>query len=189
MLADYDTAGLTVSFHPIALLRERLPAGVVHSGQLELLRHGSRVRVGGLVVARQRPGTAGGVVFILLEDEHGVINLIVPPKVYERHRLMVRTEPLLLVEGKLERFAKVGGAINVLVDKVGQISAPDRVLAQVKDFSLLDDQVRTGLAAERAAAERAATGADQKVGVSSRESDDFKAVAPPVLSFAAGRRR
>ena len=53
--------------------------------------------VGGLVVARQRPGTAGGVVFVLLEDEHGVINLIVPPTVYERHRLAVRTEPLLLV--------------------------------------------------------------------------------------------
>jgi hypothetical protein len=88
----------------------------------------------------------------------------------------------LLVEGKLERFAKAGGAINVLVDKIGQISAPDRVLAEIKDFSLLDDQVRTGLAAERAAAERAAT-------VSGREADDFKAVAPPVMSFAAGRRR
>ena len=170
MLADYETAGLAVGFHPIALLRERLPAGTVHSGQLEQLQHGSRVRAGGLVVARQRPGTAGGVVFILLEDEHGVINLIVPPKVYERHRLMVRTEPLLLVEGKLERFAKAGGAINVLVDKIGQISAPDRVLAQIKDFSLLDDQVRTALAAER-------------------EADDFRAVAPPVMSFAAGRRR
>ena len=122
--------------------------------------------------------------FILLEDEYGVINLIVPPKVYERHRLMVRTEPLLLVEGKLERFAKAGGAINVLVDRIGQISAPDRVLAQIKDFSLLDDQVRTALASERAAA-----GAGQAAGVSSGEADDFRAVAPPVMSFAAGRRR
>jgi len=178
MLADYETAGLTVDSHPIALLRERLPGGTVHSGQLEQLRHGSRVRVGGLVVARQRPGTAGGVVFILLEDEHGVINLIVPPRVYERHRLMVRTEPLLLVEGKLERFAKAGGAINVLVDRVGQVSAPDRVLAQIKDFSLLDDQVRTALEAERAADQTA-----------SRDADDFRSVAPPVMSFAAGRRR
>jgi len=185
MLADYETAGLTVSSHPLALLREGLPAGTVHSGLLEQLRHGSRVRVGGLVVARQRPGTAGGVVFILLEDEHGVINLIVPPRVYERHRLLVRTEPLLLVEGGLERFAKAGGAINVLVDRVGQISAPDRVLAQVKDFSLLDDRVRTGLAAERAAAHAAETAA----GGSGREADDFRAVAPPVMSFAAGRRR
>ena len=71
-----------------------------------------------MVVARQRPGTASGVVFILLEDEFGTINLIVPPAIYERHRLLVRTEPLMLVEGKLERFAAAGGAINVLVDRV-----------------------------------------------------------------------
>ena len=169
MLADYETASLTVGSHTLALMRGRLP-GTVHSGQLEQLSHGSRVRVGGMVVARQRPGTAGGVVFILLEDEHGVINLIVPPRVYDRHRLLVRTEPLLLVEGKLERFVKAGGTINVLVDKVGQISAPDRILAQIKDFSMLDDQVRTALAAER-------------------EADEFRAVAPPVMNFAAGRRR
>ena len=68
--------------------------------------------------------TAGGVVFVLLEDEHGTINLIVPPKVYERNRLTVRTEPLMLVEGKLERFASAGGAINVLVDTVATIAAP-----------------------------------------------------------------
>ena len=64
------------------------------------LGHGRRVRVGGLVVARQRPGTAGGVVFVLLEDERGTINLIIPPATYERYRLLVRTEPLLLVDGR-----------------------------------------------------------------------------------------
>ena len=163
MLADYETAGLTVGSHPIALLRERLPAGTVASGRLEQLSTGAGSRIGGLVVARQRPGTAGGVVFILLEDEYGMINLIVPPKVYERHRLMVRTEPLMLVEGKLERFAAAGGAINVLVDKVGPISAPDRVLAQIKDFSMLDDQVRRGLAEQRAAA-AAGTGGGSSAG-------------------------
>ena len=92
--------------------------------------------------------------FVLLEDEFGTINLIVPPKIYERHRLTVRTEPLMLVEGKLERFAAAGGAINVLVDKVGSIAAPDRLLAEVKDFSMLDEQVsdRSGRAAVRRAA-------------------------------------
>jgi error-prone DNA polymerase len=109
-------------------------------------------------------------VFILLEDEFGVINLIVPPKVYERYRLMVRTEPLLLVEGKLERFAAAGGAINVLVDKVGAVSAPDRLVAQIKDFSMLDEQVR--IARDEA-----------------EEGQDFRAVAPAVMSFGAGRRR
>ena len=180
MLADYGTTGLTVHSHPMMLLRDRLPAGAVCSSDLDRLEHGSRVMIGGLVVARQRPGTASGVVFVLLEDEFGTINLIIPPKIYERHRLTVRTEPLLLVEGKLERFAAAGGAINVLVDQVGSIAAPDRLLAEVKDFSMLDEQVRIGLAEQRGGEQRdrAAT-----------EAEDFRAVAPPVMSFASGRRR
>jgi error-prone DNA polymerase len=174
MLADYGTTGLTTRAHPLALLRERLPAHSVTSRDLDGLPHGSRVKVGGLVVARQRPGTAKGVVFVLLEDEYGTINLIIPPQIYERHRLTVRTEPLMLVEGKLERFAAAGGAINVLVDRVGSIAAPDQLLAEVKDFSMLDEQVRHGLAEQSAP---------------DPEAEDFRAVAPPVMSFAAGRRR
>jgi error-prone DNA polymerase len=142
------------------------------------------VRIGGLVVARQRPGTASGVVLILLEDEHGTINLIVPPPVYERHRLTVRTEPLMLVEGKLEKLPAAGGAINVLVDTVGSIDAPDRVLAEIKDFSMLDEQVRRGLAEQKAAAAGAGEGSTADGVV-----EDFRAVAPPVMSFASGRRR
>ncbi|MGA2009111.1 MAG: PHP domain-containing protein [Solirubrobacteraceae bacterium] len=175
MLADYSTLGLTARTHPLALLRERLAPGMVTSRDLESLTHGQRVHVGGLVVARQRPGTASGVVFLLLEDEHGVINLIIPPAVYERHRLTVRTEPLLRAEGRLERFAAAGGAINVLVDQVGSIDAPDRIVAEIKDFSMLDEQVRRGLAQQRAAG--------------GSEAEDFRAVAPPVMSFASGRRR
>jgi len=140
------------------------------------------VRVAGMVVARQRPGTANGIVFLLLEDEHGTINLIVPAPVYERHRLTVRTEPLVMAEGKLERLPAAGGAINVLVDRVEPISAPDHVAAEVKDFSMLDEQVRRGLEqARRAAAEDGTSG--------ETDAEDFRAVAPPVLSFASGRRR
>ena len=125
------------------------------SRDLETLEHGTRVRIGGLVVARQRPGTASGIVFILLEDEYGTINLIVPPPVYERHRLTVRTEPLMLVEGKLERFAAAGGAINVLVDQVGSI---DRARpAARRDQGLLDAR-RAG----PARAGRAAGGAGRR---------------------------
>jgi error-prone DNA polymerase len=151
-----------------------LPQGCSDSRDLAQLRHGVRVKVGGLVVARQRPATASGVVFVLLEDEFGVINLIVPPPVYERHRLTVRTEPLMLVEGKLERYAKGGGAINVLVSRVESVTAPGALVAKVQDFSPLDEQL---LADQKAAA---AGGGDV---------DDFRAVAPPVMSFAAGRRR
>ena len=60
----------------------------------------------------------------------------------------------MLVEGKLERFAAAGGAINVLVDRIGSIAAPDQLLAEIKDFSMLDEQVRSGLAEQRAVGER-----------------------------------
>jgi error-prone DNA polymerase len=183
MLADYSSTGLTTRSHPMALLRDRMPEGAASSLDLATLSHGTRVKAGGLVVARQRPGTANGIVFILLEDEHGTINLIVPAKVYERHRLIVRTEPLMLIEGKLEKLAAGGGSINVLVDRVGSIAAPDQILAEVKDFSMLDEQVRRGRAEQEAA--RAERAADDP----SSEAEDFRAVAPPVMSFASGRRR
>jgi error-prone DNA polymerase len=169
LVADYATTGMTVSDHPLGLLRPTLPVEVVASRDLHHLRHGRRVKVGGLVVARQRPGTAGGIVFLLIEDEQGTVNLIVPPAVYDRFRVTVRTEPLILAEGKLERLPAAGGAINILVDRVAPIDVPDRPLAEVKDFHPLDEQERRREEEQQAA--------------------DFRAVAPPVLSFAAGRRR
>jgi error-prone DNA polymerase len=175
MLADYGTIGLTADAHPLALLRDRLPEGMVASPALKTLPHGTGVSVGGLVVARQRPGTANGIVFVLLEDEYGTINLIVPAQIYERHRLTVRTEPLIIAEGKLERHPAADGAINVLVDRVRAIDAPDHLAAEVKDFSMLDEQVRRAREQERAARDA--------------DADDFRAVAPPVMSFASGRRR
>ena len=100
MVADYATTGLTTGVHPMGLLRDDLEGrGAVHSADLRELRHGQRVRIGGVVVARQRPGTAKGVVFMLLEDEHGTINLVVPPETYERERLVVRSEPLVIAQG------------------------------------------------------------------------------------------
>jgi error-prone DNA polymerase len=164
LLADYDTTGLTARAHPLALLHARLPDDAVTSADLATLPHGARVRLGGLVVARQRPGTAQGVVFLLIEDEHGTVNLIVPPRLYERTRLTVRTEPLVLVVGRLERHPAAGGGINVLVREISPLDAPDRVAAEVKDFSPFDEAERQAI-------------------------DDFKAVAPAVMSFAQGRRR
>ena len=76
----------------------------------------------GLVVARQRPATAKGVTFMLLEDERGTINLIVPPPVHDRFRLAVRTEPLVLATGRLERRE---GTTNVLVDRIERLERPD----------------------------------------------------------------
>jgi error-prone DNA polymerase len=194
MLADYGTTGLTTRAHPLALLRERMAPDTVTSRDLEQLDHGRRVRIGGLVVARQRPGTASGIVFLLLEDEYGTINLVVPPQIYERHRLVVRTEPLMLVSGKLEKLAAAGGAINILVDWVGSINAPDQIVAEIKDFSMLDEQVRRGLAEQKAAAAGRAglvpAGGTGAGGTGTGgEAEDFRAVAPPIMSFASGRRR
>ena len=174
MVADYATTGLTLGPHPVALLRPELPAGAVSTADLETLAHDTPVTIGGLVVARQRPGTAKGIVFLLLEDEFGTINLIVPPDVYERHRLAVRTEPLLLARGKLEKLPVAGGALNVFVRSLQPLTAPATVGADVIAL------------AERAAPEPAAAG-DEAPGEGVLA--DFRGVAPAVQSFAAGRRR
>ena len=106
MLADYRTTSLSVGAHPLALLRGHLPDGVVSSRELGVLAGGRQVAVAGMAVARQRPATANGVVFMLLEDEFGQVNLIVPPPVYERFRPLVRGEPLLLARGRFERHER-----------------------------------------------------------------------------------
>jgi error-prone DNA polymerase len=182
MVADYATTGLTLGPHPIELLRPALPAGTVTCADLERLPHETPVRIGGLVVARQRPGTAKGIVFMLLEDEFGTINLIVPPPVYERHRLLVRSEPLVMAEGRLERLPAAGGAINVYVRSLRPLVAPEDDVADI-----------VALAERRAAAAAAAAGAAGKDRETARTAAaaaaDFRGVAPAIQSFAAGRRR
>src|ERR687886_1308259 len=96
-------------------MRPHLPPGTLASTEVLAGRNGERVAFAGMVVARQRPSTANGVVFMLLEDEVGQVNLVVAPQVYERYRLVVRGEPLLLVRGRLERADRV---VNVVVREV-----------------------------------------------------------------------
>ncbi|MGA2166251.1 MAG: DNA polymerase III subunit alpha, partial [Solirubrobacteraceae bacterium] len=124
LIADYATAGVTVADHVMAALRPRLAAQMLTtSAQLARLPQGSAVSTAGLVIARQRPGTAKGTMFLLFEDEWGHINLVVPRAVYERHRPLARAEPLLLARGRLERSAveRVAGmeevppVVNVIV--------------------------------------------------------------------------
>jgi error-prone DNA polymerase len=191
MVADYATTGMTLGPHPLALLRPGLPAGTVSCRDLDSLPHEASVRIGGLVVARQRPGTAKGIVFLLLEDEFGTVNLIVPPPVYERHRLTVRTEPLLLAEGRLEKLPIAGGAINVMVHSIGSLDAPTPEQGAVIDLAEraaaaapLEDADEQAGAGEPADGEERVAAAGGGAGLA-----DFRGVAPPVLSFAAGRRR
>ncbi len=130
MLADYRTTNLSVGVHPLELLRPHLPEGTLSSLELEEERSGRSVAVAGMAIARQRPATANGVVFMLLEDEFGQVNLIVPPQVYERFRALVRAEPLLLARGRFERY---GRNRNVLVRELVSLSPLARRCADDAD--------------------------------------------------------
>ncbi len=115
LLAEYAVLGFAASGHPLELLREAMPSAVVKSDALPRLEHGARVEVAGLVVARQRPETAKGFVFVLLEDEAGMVNVIVRPDVFHEHRAAIRSEPLMWVRGTL---AKDDGSWNVIAEEV-----------------------------------------------------------------------
>lgn len=120
MLAEYQILGFAAGGHPFSVMREALPSTLVGSTQLPGLEHGTEIEVAGLVVARQRPHTAKGTVFVLLEDETGMVNVIVRPQIYDRDRAAVRGEPFLLVEGKLH---KDDGAYNVVAEKLLALNA------------------------------------------------------------------
>jgi error-prone DNA polymerase len=103
LVADYAGTGLTIGRHPMALRRDELATrGVVRACDLRSTRQGRRVRVGGMVITRQRPGTAKGFVFLTLEDETGVANIIVRPDLFARDRLVIVEEPFLIVDGVLQ---------------------------------------------------------------------------------------
>jgi error-prone DNA polymerase len=101
--ADYAGTGLTIGPHPMSLRRDDLALrGVLRAADLPQARDGRRVRVAGMVITRQRPGTAKGFVFLTLEDETGVSNVIIRPDLFDRERMTVIRQPFLLVEGVLQ---------------------------------------------------------------------------------------
>jgi error-prone DNA polymerase len=130
MLADYRTTSISVGVHPLELLRPHLPAGTLSTVELKERTNGSNVAVAGMVVARQRPATANGVVFMLLEDEHTQVNLIVPPQVYDRFRAVIRGEPLILAKGRYEHADRNR---NVLVRELVSLGPLARELTDGAD--------------------------------------------------------
>jgi error-prone DNA polymerase len=125
LVADYEGTSLTIGPHPMALRRRELSLrGVLRAADLPRERQGRRIRVAGTVITRQRPGTAKGFVFLTLEDETGISNIIVRPDVFARERITILEEPFLLVEGVLQnqenvtavRAEKVEGIAGVPVD-------------------------------------------------------------------------
>jgi error-prone DNA polymerase len=114
MVADYSILGLSPNYHPMAFMRSQLHEGIVPSRMLSSLPDGMEVQVAGLVVCRQRPATAKGFVFLVLEDEFSLINVVVRPDLYERERSLIRAEPLVIVRGKLQRRQ---GTVDLIADR------------------------------------------------------------------------
>ncbi|MGD1059150.1 MAG: error-prone DNA polymerase [Solirubrobacteraceae bacterium] len=181
LIADYSTSGVTIGEHAMAILRPRLTVPkLVTSAQLPEMQSGSQVAVAGLVIARQRPGTAKGTMFLLFEDELGTINLIVAKAVYERHRHLARAEPLLLAKGVLECSQ---GVVNVIVREMAALESflPGGVEDEAQASSASVRHLRGNQCTQPPAEEEQAQGAEVGSGM--------RAVAPPIQSFAMGRRR
>lgn len=120
--AEYGSIGMTLEGHPMALAREALPDKVLSTVEASALPNRSWAEVAGLQVARQRPETAGGVVFILIEDEHGTMNLVLPSRVASRHSLVVRTATLIRARGRIESRQ---GVISLYVHGLLEIFPPN----------------------------------------------------------------
>jgi error-prone DNA polymerase len=217
LIADYSTSGVTIGDHAMAILRERLTVPkLVTSAQLARLPSGCEVAVAGLVIARQRPGTAKGTMFLLFEDEFGTINLIVAKQVYERHRQLARAEPLLLARGRLERSLEnppaeilrldsraraqgVAGGHDSRVQGQPGAQEPIRPVINVivRELCALEDFLPDGAEGEPAAARASVHRLPGSVAEAAREEEiggaevgsSIRAAAPPVQSFAMGRRR
>ena len=120
VLADYRSMGLSLGAHPLEFLRAELERlGVVPAESLAVLPNGGPVRVAGIVLVRQRPGTAKGITFVTLEDETGVSNLIIRPDVWKRWRAAALGATILLARGRLQRHGRV---IHVLTTKLENLS-------------------------------------------------------------------
>jgi len=133
LIADYTGTGLTVGPHPLTFRRTELSMrGVVPAIELPRLRAGRRVRTAGMVITRQRPGTAKGFVFLTLEDETGISNIIIRPDLYATDRLVVVSSSFLLVEGLLQNQ---DGVTSIKAERMSRLEGmPDEAAIDSHDF-------------------------------------------------------
>ncbi|HXE79574.1 MAG TPA: OB-fold nucleic acid binding domain-containing protein [Vicinamibacterales bacterium] len=131
MTADYAGTGLTIGRHPMAMRRAELAArGVQRAIDLPRGRNGQRVRTAGMVITRQRPGTAKGFVFLTLEDETGIANIIIRPDLFAAEKMTIVTQPFLIVDGVLQN---VDGVTSVKAERVTPLQGLPSV--ESHDFS------------------------------------------------------
>lgn len=116
VVVEYKVQGLSPRCHPMEILRTEISRdGIFKSSEIAQLLSGTRIRVAGFVVIRQMPPTAKGMCFLTLEDEDGLVNVAIKPQVYCQYRQLIRLEPLLVVEGRLE---KKGGVMNIVAEVI-----------------------------------------------------------------------
>jgi error-prone DNA polymerase len=120
--AEYGSIGMTLEGHPMALARKNLPRRVLTTAEAMALPDRSNADVAGLMVARQRPETARGVYFILIEDETDTLNLVVPPPVAARHRLVIRTATMIRARGRIETNQ---GVVNLVAASLSELEPGD----------------------------------------------------------------
>jgi error-prone DNA polymerase len=128
--ADYDGTRVTTGPHPMTFVRAQL-SHVTRAADLAAGKHGQKVSIAGVVICRQRPGTANGHVFISLEDESGIANAIVRSELFERLRLTITHEPLIEIEGTLQHLE---GVVSVLAKHIRALNAPATIDGQSYDF-------------------------------------------------------
>jgi error-prone DNA polymerase len=120
LVADFRATGLTVGPHPMKYRREEMKRmGIYSAADLARLPNGRRLRIGGCVIARQRPGTANGMMFMSLEDETGIANAIIAPDLLQKNRVLLISERFVMVEGILQNQDNV---IHIRAEKVSPLS-------------------------------------------------------------------
>ena len=138
VVEDYRSFGLSLRAHPVSFLRDTLAArGMIACGELAGRRDGRRATVPGLVLVRQKPGSAKGVMFITLEDETGIANIVVWPKIFEANRALVLSARMIAVRGRVQREGEV---IHVVADSLEDLSPLLASLGRIDD----DFPLRTG---------------------------------------------
>jgi DNA polymerase III alpha subunit len=132
VIHDYATLSFSLKGHPLQFIRPLLEKReVVRADRLDTVRAGSRIEVAGLVLVRQRPGTASGVIFMTLEDEAGIANVVVWPKVFEANRRVLLGARLLAVRGQLQ---KEGRVIHIIAEKLTDLTGHLLDLSQGLDI-------------------------------------------------------
>ena len=121
VFADYRTSGLSLKAHPVSFFRDQLDTlRVTRAGDLGQVRDGKHIRVAGIVLVRQRPGTARGITFVTLEDETGVANLVLKPPIWERYYQVARTSTAWIAHGQIESRE---GVIHLVATRLEDLSA------------------------------------------------------------------